>query len=115
MYFGGQVVAPVESARISRKGILTALLVIVILQAPIGGLLVRGNTFNAQVGREAVFWALTLMLILYIAVVERRPLSSVGLSRPTWKTVTSGIVGAVVMVVGWRRSTWSFSRRSACR
>jgi membrane protease YdiL (CAAX protease family) len=100
MQFGGQVVAPVESARMSRKGQLAALLVIVVLQLPIGGFLVRGNTLNAQVGREGIFWVLTLFLIVWILVVERRPLRSVGLSWPTLKSVAFGIVGALGMVAG---------------
>jgi uncharacterized protein len=97
---GDQVAAPVESAPISRKRPLAALLVMVVLQLPIGGFLIPGNTFAAQVAREGVFWALTLLLITYILVVERRPLSSIGLIRPTWKTIVFGIVGALVMVAG---------------
>ena len=33
-------------------------------------------------GGEVVFWALAAILLLYIALVERRPFSSVGFRRP---------------------------------
>ena len=89
-----------NSSPTSRKALLASLFVIVILQFPISGFLVRGTTFQADVGREGVFWALTLLLIGFIVVVERRPLSSIGLHRPTWKTLVFGLVGAVVMVAG---------------
>ena len=98
MHFGSQ--APGVSARISQKTPLNALLVMIILQLPISGSLIRGNGFNAQVGREGVFWALTGLLVAYILKVERFPLRSVGLSWPTWKSVVLGIVGGVVMVAG---------------
>src|SRR5258708_21569623 len=87
MHFGGQAAASVESARTSQKGLARALLVMIIFQLPIGGFLIRGNTFNAQIGREGVFWALTVLLIAYILMVERHSLSSIGLSWPTWKSV----------------------------
>lgn len=69
------------------------------LSLPISGL-VPGDNLAAQVGREAVFWTLTLLLLAYVRFVERRPMSSVGLRRPGWKTVLFGLVGACVMVTG---------------
>lgn len=100
MHFGGQAAVPMASARTPQKGLARALLVMIIFQLPIGGLLIRGNTFNAEVGREGIFWALAVLLIAYILMVERRPLSSIGLSWPTWKSVVFGIGGAVIMVAG---------------
>jgi uncharacterized protein len=100
MLITDQVAASGKSARIPQKGPVSALLVMIILQLPIGGFLIPGDTFRAQVGREGIYWALTVLLIAYILIVERRPLSSIGLSRPTWKSFVFGIVGAVVMVAG---------------
>ena len=51
-------------------------------------------------GRELVFWALTLVLIAYVLLVERRPISSIGLVTPNWKTVLFGALGALLMVAG---------------
>ncbi len=100
MQFVGQAAAHLESARTPRKGLAGALLVMIVFQLPIGGFLIRGNTFNADVAREGVYWALTGLLVAYILMVEQRSLSSIGLSWPTWKSVVVGIVGAVVMVAG---------------
>ena len=72
----------------------------VILSLPIAGWLVHGESLSAQGWRELVFWALTLVLLAYILLVERRPLSSIGLERPNWKTAAFGALGALVMVGG---------------
>lgn len=50
--------------------------------------------------REVFWWALFAIVLLYIRVVERRPLSSVGLHRATWKTAVFGIVFGIVAVLG---------------
>jgi membrane protease YdiL (CAAX protease family) len=73
---------------------------LVILSLPIPGWLVHGESLPAQVWRELVFWGLTLVLLAYILLVERRPLSSIGLKRPNWKTAAFGVLGALVMVGG---------------
>lgn len=100
MHFGEQVAAPVEATRISQKPLVGAVLVMIILQLPIGGFLIRANTFHAELGREGVFWALTALLIVFILMVERRSLSSIGLRWPNWKSVIFGIIGAVVTIAG---------------
>jgi membrane protease YdiL (CAAX protease family) len=89
-----------EPARISHIKPLGTILILIIFQLPLGGYLVRGNGFGAEIGREAVFWALTFILVGYVLFIEGRPLSSVGLIRPTWKTVVFGVGGAFVMVAG---------------
>ena len=77
-----------------------SLLPMVVLSLPIAGFLVHGDSLPAQVGREGIFWILTLLLLAYVRFIERRPLSSIGLRRPTWKTVLLGVLGALVMVAG---------------
>ena len=100
MQFTGYAATQVRSTRTWREAPVTAVLVMIVLQLPIGGFLVRGNTLNAEVGREGIFWALTFLLIAYIVMIERRPLSSIGLNRPTWKSVVFGVIGAMVMIAG---------------
>ena len=46
-------------------------------------------------GREGFWWALIALVLLYALIVERKPLSSIGLRRPTWKTFAFGIGTAV--------------------
>lgn len=40
-----------------------------------------------QLGAELVFWLLAAAVVLYVLVVERRPLSSIGLKPMTWQSL----------------------------
>jgi membrane protease YdiL (CAAX protease family) len=84
----------------SQKHAWAALLIIIVLALPIVGWLCPGDTFTAQVVREGIYWLCTFGLVGFVRAVERRPVSSIGLSRPTWKTGAFGIVGAAAMVGG---------------
>lgn len=98
-----QAPATVSDRRPVRRSLarsVGAAALIVILSLPIPGWLVHGESLAAQAWRELVFWALTLALLAYILLVERRPLSSIGLKRPNWKTAAFGALGALVMVGG---------------
>ena len=77
-----------------------AVMLIVVLALPLPGWLVHGEGLAAEGMRELVFWALTLALLAYILLIERRPLSSIGLKPPNWKTIVFGVLGASVMVGG---------------
>lgn len=79
---------------------VAAIGVMIFLQLPLGGYIFPGTSLAAQVGQEAVFWALTAMLLGYVLLVERRPLASVGWRRPSWKTLVFGVAGAAVMIAG---------------
>jgi membrane protease YdiL (CAAX protease family) len=87
-------------ARHSRTQLFGAVLVLIVFQSPLPRLLVRGQGLSAYVGREAVFWVMTLFLIVYVGFIERRPMSSIGLKRPTWKSVAYGLAGAFTMIAG---------------
>jgi len=50
--------------------------------------------------REWFWWALLAALLLYVLIVERRALSSIGFKRPTWKTFVYGIGGGLVAAFG---------------
>jgi len=84
----------------SRLRLLATLAVLVVLQLPLGGMLAPGSSVTAQIEREAIFWACTALLVGYIVFVERRTLSSIGLRRPTWKSLIFGVAGAAVMIAG---------------
>jgi len=51
-------------------------------------------------GGEAPFWALVVILLFYIAVIERRPFSSIGFRMPGVWDLVLAIVTGVLMVVG---------------
>ena len=47
---------------------------------------------------EVFWWALSAIVLLYVVLVERLPLSSIGLRRPTWGTLGAVLAGAVLML-----------------
>lgn len=49
------------------------------------------------IGREIAWWVLSVIILIYTLVVERKPLSSLGFRPPDWKTVAYA-VGAVVTI-----------------
>ncbi len=89
-----------KAVRRSLAGSLGAITLMVVLALPLSGWLVHGSSLTSEVGRELVFWALTLVLIAYVHLVERRSISSIGLNPPNWKTIVFGSLGAFVMVGG---------------
>jgi uncharacterized protein len=89
-----------DPVRQSLAGSVGAITLMVILALPLPNWFVHGNSLTAEVGRELVFWALTLVLAACVLLVERRSISSIGLDRPTWKSVVFGALGAFVMVGG---------------
>ncbi len=50
------------------------------------------------VSANLFWWAMAALVPLYVLLVERRPLSSIGLKRPDWKTFAFGL-GAVVACI----------------
>jgi membrane protease YdiL (CAAX protease family) len=48
--------------------------------------------------QEAFWWSLATIVLLFILAVERRPLASVGLHRPTWMTLLIGVGGGVAVM-----------------
>ena len=56
--------------------------------------------FAPQESRELLWWVLVVFMLFYVVFIERRSLSSVGLRRPTWKTLVFGVLAAVVIIAG---------------
>lgn len=79
---------------------LGAIALMVVFQLPLAGQLIPGHSLAAQAGREAVYWVLSALLVGYILLIERRPLSSVGLRAPGWKSWAFGIATAAIMIAG---------------
>jgi len=79
---------------------ITTILLMVVVQLPLAGWIAPGNTFPALLRGELVFWGLTIVIVGYVLFVERRPLSSIGLKAPTWKTLIYGVLAAVVALGG---------------
>jgi len=88
-----------QKSPISRQAVI-ALIVMAIYLLPIPSHLVPGNDLAALSGQEAIYWGLAAFLLCYVKIVERRPISSVGLAWPRWTSLGFGLAGAAVMIVG---------------
>ena len=86
--------------RLSRQSGLAALGLLLMFGAVFGGGGAFGERFlglPALVSHDLFWWSMFFAVLLYVGVVERRPLSSIGLKRPSWKTLAFGIGGAFVL------------------
>lgn len=63
----------------------------------LGNLIAPGESIGPGLVREGVWWAIAAVMIAYALLIERRPLSSIGLRRPGGKTLLFGVLAAVLM------------------
>src|ERR1700744_3888067 len=75
-------------------GFLGALLLGVL---PISHWFVHGDSMSAMLAREAIWWCIALAILLWLTQIERLPLSSIGLRRPTWKNMAFGLLAAIAV------------------
>jgi len=66
---------------------------------PIGKWIAPGNSIFALLSREAVWWAYAAAALIWLAFVERLPMSSIGIRPPTWKTLLFGVLGAAALLL----------------
>jgi uncharacterized protein len=87
--------------QLSRR-LLTAatLALLVVIALPIAGWIAPGESLSALLRGEAVYWAATCAIVLYVLFVERRPLASIGLSKPSWRSVVFGLLAAAAALLG---------------
>lgn len=69
-------------------------------ELPVQHVLAPSTTMAGHLERETYFWAITLVLVLYVLIVERRPLTTIGLRMPGWRTFVYGALGAIVLTAG---------------
>ena len=67
--------------RRSLAGSVGAITRMVVFALPLPGWLVHGSSLISEVSREFAFWALTLVLVAYVLLVERRSVSPSDLIR----------------------------------
>ena len=64
----------------------------------LGNRIAPGPSMEARLVREGVWWGVGSSLLAYVVFLERRPLSSIGIRRPTPKTFLVASIAAVVML-----------------
>jgi membrane protease YdiL (CAAX protease family) len=81
------------------------IVILIGLALTLGLVVFRANEFgqrylgmSALASRDLFWWPLLAATLLYMLTIERRPLASIGLHLPTWKTIALG-VGAAVLVL----------------
>jgi membrane protease YdiL (CAAX protease family) len=57
-----------------------------------------GKSTPGLLAHEAVWWALALILLLWLHYVERLPFLSIGLRKPTGKTILYGVLAGIVLI-----------------
>lgn len=80
--------------------VLTLLVMNVIVAIHASDWLGRRSGINPILYGAVLEWIVILIVLVFLVLVERRPLRSIGFRLPNWKTVLSGVVGGIVMVVG---------------
>ena len=64
---------------------------------PIGSWLIHGNSIGQLLARDAIVWGCAVIILLWLTLVERLPLSSIGFRGANWKGIVFGIVTAIVI------------------
>jgi uncharacterized protein len=77
-----------------------ALVLMILFALPIAGWIVPGDFASATALREVVYWAMAAAIVAFVLVVERLPLSSIGLTKPRWSSLLYGVLGAAVAFGG---------------
>ena len=74
------------------------MLAIVAPLLPLGRWIFPGNSIAALLSREALWWIYAAAVLLWLTRVERLPLRSIGLRRPTWKTLVFALAAAFAIL-----------------
>ena len=75
---------------------LTAAIILPLL--PIGKWIAPGDSMRALMIREGVWWCYGAAVIAWLHFAERLPVGSIGLRRPTYKTLLFAVLGAAALV-----------------
>lgn len=84
-----------QSIALTLAGLLLALGVI---SLPWGQWIDEFAGLGHLIGNEAVYWGIVAAVLFYVKGIERRPFSSVGFRRPSWKDLLWAIVAGVLIL-----------------
>ncbi len=80
--------------------IIGLLLTLGVALLPLGTWGKQYSGLGKLLGGELLWWIAVVVLLLYVALVERRPFSSIGFRRLDWRDILIALGTAVVSVVG---------------
>jgi membrane protease YdiL (CAAX protease family) len=84
------------------RRVVTLIGLVLALVVPLLGLARMAEHVNGVpplLAREAVWWTIAAVVLVWVIAVERRPLSSIGFKRPTWRTPAFAAVAAIATFV----------------
>jgi membrane protease YdiL (CAAX protease family) len=73
-------------------------LALIFCLAPLAKWIAPGKSRPELIAHEAIWWAFALVLLLWLRFVEHLPFASIGLRKPTGKTIGFGILAGVVLI-----------------
>lgn len=88
-----------DRRRLSLLAIIGLVLAFSLPELALPKLLFANTAVGARVGREIVWIAIAILMLLWITRVERLKLSSVGLVRPSWGTFRWGLLATILLIV----------------
>lgn len=88
----------IERNRIVPLAIIGLALAFGLPELGLSKLLFANTPIGARVGREIVWITFAVILLLWVIRVERLPLSSIGLVRPTWGTLGWGLAATAALM-----------------
>ena len=90
---------------VGRRGLILALVgLVIVLAVPETGfraLLFPGDEIGSRLGRTLVWIGFGMLILAYVAKVERLPLASVGIKRPTAGTFGWGLAVALALIASF--------------
>lgn len=94
----GNALGERRSRRLVGLAIIGVLIALGLPELGLPRLLFGDTPIGVRIGREIVWLALGGFMLAWVVAVERLPLSSIGLVRPTWRTLAWGLAGAVLLL-----------------
>jgi len=87
-----------ERRRLVPLGLIGIFLAFGLPELGLQKLLFADTPVGARIGREIVWIAFAVLMLLWVRHVERLPLSSIGIRRPSWGTLGWGLAATVALM-----------------
>ena len=94
----GMATRPVMNMRVATLSLIGLLLCFGLPELKLGALIASGDGLTERLVREGIWWAFGAIILIWVVAVERLPLASIGLKRPTGKTLLWGVLAMIVMM-----------------